>query len=214
MRQLHDWAARRKEGAASGGAGSTAARAMQVGPGKTKGGDGRASEPAKRARETDLGKEHVKQRSIVHKGDLGGIDPFFPVLGQLIFENLLVEKVLQLLVGDVDAKLLERVDRKVLEPEDVENPDLLSGLPPHARIPAAACADPSAYETERSDHAENAMKTGSEKIQGIFARASPAVAFGPKTPALEDASGSQHQATPVSAPKVRGNSRAGALPPS
>ena len=36
---------------------------------------------------------------------------------------MLVEVVLDLLVGDVDADLLERVDREVLEAEDVEQTD-------------------------------------------------------------------------------------------
>ena len=35
---------------------------------------------------------------------------------------MLVEVVLQLLVGDVDAELLKRVVRQVLEPKDVQQP--------------------------------------------------------------------------------------------
>lgn len=41
----------------------------------------------------------------------------------LQFEDVLVEVVLQALVGEVDAELLEAVVLVVLEPEDVEHPD-------------------------------------------------------------------------------------------
>ena len=49
---------------------------------------------------------------------------FISLAASLVYlENPLVEELLQLLVAVVDAKLLERVEREVLEAEDVEDAD-------------------------------------------------------------------------------------------
>ena len=48
---------------------------------------------------------------------------------------MLVEVPLQLLVGNVDAQLLEGIHVKVFKPEDVEDADLEVSL--HARRPAS-----------------------------------------------------------------------------
>ena len=55
--------------------------------------------------------------------DHAGVDPLFGHLAHLLRAARLDELRLQLLVRKVDAQLLERVDRKVLEAEDVEQPD-------------------------------------------------------------------------------------------
>ena len=38
-------------------------------------------------------------------------------------EDVMIEELVKLLVGVVDAQLLERVGLEVLEPEDVQDPD-------------------------------------------------------------------------------------------
>jgi len=43
---------------------------------------------------------------------------------------MLVEVELDLLVGDVDAQLLEGVPLEVLKAEDVQDPDVQAGVPP------------------------------------------------------------------------------------
>ena len=55
------------------------------------------------------------------------------VLLQLPRKNVLVEKMMQLLVGRVDTQLLERVVRKVLKPKNVEDADSAKGRRFHRR---------------------------------------------------------------------------------
>ena len=51
------------------------------------------------------------------------VDPLLLVLSKHRLEDGLVEHALELLVGEVDAQLLERVRVKDLEPEDVQDAD-------------------------------------------------------------------------------------------
>ena len=54
--------------------------------------------------------EHLNAVRIVNELDLGPVDALFVVLGQFQLEEEGGEELLQLLVGVVDAQLLERVD--------------------------------------------------------------------------------------------------------
>ena len=51
----------------------------------------------------------LKQRAVVDIGNVDGVHTFLCVLLELKFKHVLVEKVLQLLVGQVDAPLLKAV---------------------------------------------------------------------------------------------------------
>ena len=65
---------------------------------------------------------------IIDEADLLPVDALLVVLLLLHLEYVLHEELLKILVGVVDAKLLERVGAKVLEAEDVEHAD--GGLVP------------------------------------------------------------------------------------
>ena len=66
------------------------------------------------------GQEHVQDGPVVDELDHVDADALGHVLLLLPGEDVLVEKVLDLLVGDVDAQLLEAVAREVLEAENVQ----------------------------------------------------------------------------------------------
>lgn len=70
-----------------------------------------------------LCKEHVQQRSVIHKRNLCRVHPLFAILCQLVFKDVLVEEILQLFVGHVDAQLLKTINNKVFETKDVEDAD-------------------------------------------------------------------------------------------
>ena len=65
----------------------------------------------------------IERLLIVYKLDVMPIDCLVVVLLLLHLENVLDEELLQVLVGVVDAELLERVGSEVFEAEDVENAD-------------------------------------------------------------------------------------------
>jgi hypothetical protein len=56
------------------------------------------------------------------------VDVFLFVDLHLLLERRVVEQVLQLLVGVVDAQLLQRVRRHFLEPENVQEPNVLCAI--------------------------------------------------------------------------------------
>ena len=60
---------------------------------------------------------------IVDKADLLPVDPLLVVLLLLHLEDVRHEELLKVLVGVVDAELLEAVGVKVLKAEDVKDPD-------------------------------------------------------------------------------------------
>mmetsp|Transcript_1364 Transcript_1364/g.3357 ORF Transcript_1364/g.3357 Transcript_1364/m.3357 type:complete len:470 (-) Transcript_1364:1589-2998(-) len=60
---------------------------------------------------------------VVREGDEGPLDLLRLVLGLLELEDEFVELLLQGLVGEVDAQLLERVDGETLETENIQNSD-------------------------------------------------------------------------------------------
>ena len=63
----------------------------------------------------------LKQRAVVDIGNVDGVHTFLCVLLELKFKHVLVEKVLQLLIGEVDAPLLKAVAVKVLKAKNVQN---------------------------------------------------------------------------------------------
>ena len=56
--------------------------------------------------------------------DLRAVNALLGVLGELHGEDVVVEEELKLLVGEVDAQLLQAVDIKVLKAKDVQEADL------------------------------------------------------------------------------------------
>ena len=60
---------------------------------------------------------------IVDELDVMPVDCLVVILLLLHLEDVLDEELLQILVGVVDAELLERVRSKVFEPEDVKHTD-------------------------------------------------------------------------------------------
>ena len=72
--------------------------------------------------------EQHGHRRVVGKLEDGALDALGAALGLLHTEDVLVEELLQLLVGEVDQELLEAVAREALETEDVEQPWLGLGL--------------------------------------------------------------------------------------
>ena len=72
---------------------------------------------------TQLARQEVDGVLVVHVHDLIHGQPLCPVLDHVPFEYALVVVTLQLLIGQVDAELLEGVLLEVLEPKDVQQPD-------------------------------------------------------------------------------------------
>ena len=68
-------------------------------------------------------RDEVQRLLVVHELDVVPIDGLQVVLLLLQLEDVLHEELLQVLVGKVDAELLERVGIEVLEAEYVENAD-------------------------------------------------------------------------------------------
>lgn len=69
-----------------------------------------------------LALDELQAARVVGEADVGPADALAPVLLLLVLEHVLVEVVLQVLVGVVDAQLLEAVARtEVLEAEYVED---------------------------------------------------------------------------------------------
>jgi hypothetical protein len=71
--------------------------------------------------------EQLEHVLVVHKVDVAPGDALRRVLGLLALEHVRVEGLLQLLVGQVDAELLERVGVEALEAVDVEDADGAGG---------------------------------------------------------------------------------------
>ena len=65
--------------------------------------------------------DEVEYALIVFEGDVFPIDMFVVVLLLFEFEDVMNEELLQVLVGVVDAQLLETVALEVLEAEDVQD---------------------------------------------------------------------------------------------
>ena len=65
--------------------------------------------------------EEVDEWLVVEKGACNGADFLSRVLCKLVLKDALVEIVLQLLIGHIDAKLLEAVLLAVLKAVDVED---------------------------------------------------------------------------------------------
>ncbi len=59
--------------------------------------------------------KHFKTCLVIHKFDVGPVDGLALILGLLHLENVLIEVLLQLLVGQIDAELLEVVLLEALE---------------------------------------------------------------------------------------------------
>ena len=72
----------------------------------------------------------VQDILIVHKGDIGPVDLLALVLGLLHLEDVLVEVLLQLLVGQIDAELLKVVLIERLEPCRQSLITLSASVPP------------------------------------------------------------------------------------
>lgn len=64
---------------------------------------------------------HVEQRFVVHVRNVGEVDSFPAVFFLFQLKDVLIEKELQLFVGEVDAELLEAIVNEVLEPKNIEN---------------------------------------------------------------------------------------------
>ena len=85
--------------------------------------------------------EQVEHRLVVNIGDLVEGDAFGGVQALLRLEGRHGKVALELLVGEVDAQLLEGVRLEDLEPEDIEDADETSdGLALGAHIPGALAA--------------------------------------------------------------------------
>lgn len=67
--------------------------------------------------------EEIERRLVVFKLNLVDRDPLDLVLFLLGDKDALVEKALELLVGEIDTHLLERIFLEDLEPEDVKDTD-------------------------------------------------------------------------------------------
>jgi hypothetical protein len=52
---------------------------------------------------------------------VGEVDAFFSVFGLLEGEDVVIEELVQLLVGEVDAQLLEAVEFEVLKAKNIED---------------------------------------------------------------------------------------------
>jgi len=71
--------------------------------------------------------ETNQQRRVVGICDVVAVDALARILLQLLLEDVLVEEVLQLLIGKVDAPLLEAVDMEVFKAKNIK--DTWLGLP-------------------------------------------------------------------------------------
>ena len=75
-------------------------------------------------------REQIQNLLVVRKQNVLPVDSLARVLGLLQLEDVLDEELLQILVGVVDADLLETVQTESLEPEYVQHPDGMSGARP------------------------------------------------------------------------------------
>lgn len=73
-----------------------------------------------------LGLDQINTILIVHVDNLLDSEALLLVQHLLFFENALVEELLQLLIAIVDAKLLETIDREVLEACNVQHADVVA----------------------------------------------------------------------------------------
>ena len=93
----------------------------------------------------------IERLLIVYKLDVMPIDCLVVVLLLLHLENVLDEELLQVLVGVVDAELLERVGSEVFEAEDVEHADRALIFPDdHVRLGDSPVDLPSDVNKEAS----------------------------------------------------------------
>lgn len=67
--------------------------------------------------------EEVKQGLVIDELYVVSWHSFLLILGQFHLKDVLIEKELQLFIGDVDAQLFEAVVGEILEPVDVQYAD-------------------------------------------------------------------------------------------
>ena len=79
---------------------------------------------------------------VIGEGDVRKLDLFGQVQLLLQSEDVVIEEAVQLLVGVVDAQLLERVAAEVFEAEDVEDAEEALALLPGTRAPVDVIQQP------------------------------------------------------------------------
>jgi hypothetical protein len=92
-------------------------------------------------------------RRVVLKGHAADVDALLRVLGEDGLEDGLGEHALELLVGKVDAQLLERVVREALEAEDVDGANEEARVAAkHERLPARVQSTAASRDAPRRAH--------------------------------------------------------------